>query len=141
MLRLLLAFRPALSTALYRLYCVTVSFRQWRVVHRIATAVLGILAALHSSLTIVLYRDWSPDSVWFLGTGLGLLLLAAVNWTHVGIEPCELPTAPVVRFANFTFAVFGVGAVLAVPEPQAYLMLAALVAQALAGTATLKRSA
>jgi hypothetical protein len=61
-----------------------------------------------------------------------------MNWSHVGIEPCRLPTAPVVRWANFIFVVYGVGAVVAVPEPQAYLILAALALQAIAGSVTLR---
>ena len=117
------------------------SFGTWRLVHRAATRVLAAFAVLHSGLTAVLYESWSPDGVWFLGTGLGLLLLALMNWSHVGLEPCTMPTAPVVRWANFGFVVFGVGAVIAVPEPQAFLILAALVIQAVAGTATLQPSA
>ncbi|HEY0672644.1 MAG TPA: hypothetical protein VGD27_10270 [Longimicrobiales bacterium] len=118
-----------------------ITFRIWRIVHRSATSVLAILAILHSTLTFVLYDQWTPDAVWFLGTGLGLLFLAVSNWSHVGLEPCSQPTAPVVRWANFIFVLLGIAAVIAVPEPQAYLVLAALVVQAIAGTRTLSPSA
>ncbi|MEX2283978.1 MAG: hypothetical protein WEE89_15945 [Gemmatimonadota bacterium] len=114
------------------------TFLVWRRVHRLATGTIALFAALHSVLTFLLYETWSPDSVWFLGTGLGLLLLAAMNWSHVGLEPCDLPTAPVIRWANVCFVLFGVGAVLAVAEPQAFLILAALVIQAAAGFVTLR---
>ena len=117
------------------------SFGTWRVVHRTASAILGGFAVVHSGLTVLLYDAWSPDAVWFLGTGLGLLLLAAANWSHVGLEPCDLPTAPVIRWANYVFAGFGIGAVIAVPEPQAFVILSTLVVQAVAGTATLQPSA
>jgi hypothetical protein len=114
-----------------------ITFRTWRIVHRAATSVLALFAILHSALTFVLYDQWAPDAVWFLGTGLGLLFLAVSNWAHVGLEPCRQPTAPVVRWANFVFVMLGIAAVIAVPEPQAYLVLAALVVQAVAGTRTL----
>ena len=69
------------------------------------------------------YSRWSPGAVWFLGTGLGLLLLGAINWTHVGMEPCERPTAPIIRWANVVFLLFGFGAVAAVDEPQAWVVV------------------
>ena len=80
---------------------------------------------------------WVPEAVWFLGTGLGLLLLALMNLAHVGLGPCPQPTAVAVRYVNWFFVAFGVAAVVAVPEPQAYVVLAALLGQALAGTRTL----
>ena len=114
------------------------TFSAWRRVHRAATGTLAAISILHSSLTFSLYDGWTPDSVWFLGTGLGLLYLAVVNWAHVGLGPCDLPTAVVVRWGNWIFAVFGAAAVLAVPEPQAYLILALLAVQAVAGMNTLR---
>jgi hypothetical protein len=85
----------------------------------------------------MLYDEWSPDAVWFLGTGIALLTIAVVNWAHLGEEPCTLPTAKVVRWLNLVYLLFGIGAVVAVPEPQAYVILAGLVLQAVAGTRTL----
>ena len=117
------------------------TFQTWRLIHRTSTAVLALFALLHCGLTFFLYDQWSPDALWFLGTGLGLLLLAVSNWAHVGLEPCRLPTAPVVKWGNMLFALFAIAAVIAVPEPQAYLILASIVVQAVAGTRTLSPSA
>jgi hypothetical protein len=99
---------------------------------------MAAISLVHCSLTFSIYEGWTPDSVWFFGTGLGLLYLAVVNWAHVGLAPCDLPTAVVVRWGNWVFAAFGVTAVLAVPEPQAYVVLALLVIQAVAGLNTLR---
>ena len=63
---------------------------------------------------------------------LALLLLAALNLSHIGVEPCRMPTTRLVRIANWCFAAFGIAAVVAVPEPQAFLVAAALIAQAIA---------
>jgi hypothetical protein len=114
------------------------SFKVRRGLHLVASVVLAGLATLHSALTPVLYDTWTQEALWFLGTGLGLLLLAVVNWAHVGLEPCRQPTAPLVRWANVVYLVFGVGALLAVPEPQAFVIVAALAVQVLAGWATLR---
>lgn len=113
----------------------------WRGVHLAASWTLALVAIAHSALTVRLYSTWTPDAVWFLGTGLGLLLLAATNLAHVGIEPCAQPTARLVRLANWAFFLFGIGAVVAVPEPQAVLVLLALLGQAVAAHWTLPGTA
>ncbi len=109
----------------------------WRIVHRCSSAVLGILALLHVGLTWPIYRAWTPDAVWFAGTGLGLLMLAGLNLAYIGVEPCRLPTTRALRAANYVMAIFGIGAVLAVPEVQAGIVLAALAGQAVAASHTL----
>jgi hypothetical protein len=65
------------------------------------------------------------------------LLLAVLNWAHVGVVPCVMPTATLVRGANVVFAVFGVAALVAVPAPHALIIALALVSQALASLRTL----
>lgn len=114
------------------------SFAVWRRVHRAASATVGFVALLHVLLTAHLYQEWSAEALWFLTSGVGLVLLAVVNWAHVGLEPCQQPTAPVVRWANFAYLLLGTGALLAVPEPQAVLLVVSLAAQAVAGRATLR---
>ena len=116
-------------------------FVPWRIAHRSASFALAALAIVHVALTVTLYDSWSPDAVWFVGTGLGLLLLAGMNLAHVGLGPCTMPTAPAVRVANWLFVLFGFGAFLAVPEPQAGVIVAALVIQAISSHRTLPGSA
>lgn len=113
------------------------TFLVWRGVHLTAMWVLALLALVHIGVTPLLYSTWGPDAVWFFGTGLALLLLAAMNRAHVGVEPCTMPTARVVRWANWVFTAFGIAAVLAVPEPQAMAILLALFGQAVASHRTL----
>ena len=109
----------------------------WRRVHLAASWLLVVLGLIHAAMTVILYSGWSADSVWFLGTGLGLLLLAALNLSHIGVEPCRLPTTRLVHLSNGVFAVFGIAAVVAVPEPQALVVLMALLGQAIAARWTL----
>ena len=75
--------------------------------------------------------------MWFAGTGLGLLVLAGINLAYIGVEPCRQPTTKAIRIANYLMAAFGVAACIAVPEPQAGVVLAALVGQAVAALRTL----
>lgn len=109
----------------------------WRRLHVVASGLLLLLAVLHSGVTAFLYDTWAPRTAWFLGTGLGLLLLAALNLSHIGIEPCRQPTVRLVKAANWVFLVYGVAAVVAVPEPQAVAVLVGLAGQAIAAHATL----
>jgi hypothetical protein len=92
---------------------------------------------VHCAVTPIIYSTWSAGAVWFLGTGLGLLLLGALNLTHVGVEPCQEPTARLTRWANWLFLVFGLGALAAVPELQAMAIVLALAVQAVAAHRTL----
>lgn len=113
------------------------SYPAWRRVHLVASWTVVVFAIFHAALTPVIYDHWSPDAVWFLGTGLGLLVVGAANLTHIGIEPCRQPTAKMVRWTNYLFGAFGVAAVVAVPEPQAMVLLAGLLAQAAASHSTM----
>jgi hypothetical protein len=117
------------------------TFHSWRRVHRSASMTLAVLATVHAVLTMSLYGQWSADAVWFLGTGLGLLLLAGMNLAHVGLEPCRLPTARAVRAANWVFVAFGASAFIAVPEPQAAIIVVAILAQAVTSHRTLPGAA
>jgi hypothetical protein len=114
-----------------------VPYSVWRRVHRTASYLVALISLVHIGVTFVMYDEWSPDAVWFVGTGVGLLCMAVVNIAHVGLEPCLQPTAPVVRRLNWLLVGLGVAAVVAVPQPQAYAILLGLIAQAAAGHATL----
>ena len=118
------------SPALYR----------WQSLHRWSSVLVGLVPLVHCTVTAVLYDGWRPDALWFLGSGMALLLLAAMNLAHVGFGrhgPCRQPTAPVVRWANWVFLVFGVAAPVAISEPQAVLIALGLGGQAAASVRSL----
>ena len=50
-------------------------FRPWRLLHLWSSRVLTAMAVVHVSATFLVQDAWGPSSVWFMGTGLGLLLL------------------------------------------------------------------
>lgn len=83
-----------------------------------STGLLLVLGALHAALTPFLYRAPTPEAIWFVGTGVGLVLLGAVNQ----VARREAPRTPVRRLAltaNWAPAAFGVLVIIAVPRPQA----------------------
>lgn len=114
------------------------SFDAWRTVHRAATAIVALVGVAHSVATMALYATWNPDALWFLESGIALVTMAGMNWAHVGLEPCSQPTAKVVRAFNWLYVALAVAALTVVPEPQTYVLGAALAAQAIAGHVTLR---
>jgi hypothetical protein len=98
---------------------------------------VALIALIHCGLTFMIYGEWSPDAVWFFGTGIGLFAVAVMNIAHVGLEPCYQPTAPALRWLNWLFVGLGLAALYAVREPQAFVIVAALLGQAIASVATL----
>lgn len=93
--------------------------------HRITAYALTVLGIVHALGTLVFYDAFTPNAVWFAGTGLALVFLGMLNLAATSPRGWLL-----CRIANVAGAVFGLLAVLAVPEPQAYLgllLLAALV--------------
>jgi hypothetical protein len=113
------------------------AFSTWRRIHRISSGLVGVIALVHCAVTFVFYKEWSANAVWFFGTGVGMLSIAVMNIAHVGLEPCRQPTAPVIRWLDCLFVGLGLAAVVAVPEPQAYLVVIGLIGQAVASLVTL----
>jgi hypothetical protein len=113
------------------------SFAHCRRVHRFSSGPVAVIALIHCAVTFVFYKEWSPNAVWFFGTGVGMLSIAVMNIAHVGLEPCRQPTAPVIRWLDCLFVVLGLAAIVAVPEPQAYLVVVGLIGQAVASFVTL----
>ena len=112
-------------------------FESWRRVHRVSSGLVALVSLVHIGVTFVMYHDWSPDAVWFFGTGVGLLSIAVMNIAHVGLEPCRQPTARALRWLNWLFVGLGFAALYAVPQPQAFVIVAGLLGQAIASVVTL----
>ena len=119
----------------------SVDYRHWRRLHIAASSLVGLIAIVHSVFTWFAYQSWTANAAWFLGTGLGLLLLSALNLSHIGIEPCRQPTTRLVHAANVAFLIYGVFVMWAVPQPPGIALVIGLTAQAIAGRATLPGAA
>jgi hypothetical protein len=109
----------------------------WRRVHVLASWLVIGVGAAHGIVTAFTFRAWSPEAVWFLGSALGVLLVGSLNLVHIGLGPCRMPTVRFVRAATLVFALFGAAALVAVPEPQAVVLVVGLGALVLAGRVTM----
>lgn len=58
----------------------------------------GLLGTLHVALTAVLYQYPSLEALWFAGTGLGILAVAAVN--IVGLRASDRSSLGIVFASN-----------------------------------------
>lgn len=109
----------------------------WRRLHLLASWSVTVVGLAHCVVTVFAFRAWNQRAVWFLGAGLGVLLLGALNLAHIGLGPCRMPTTRFVRAANWAYLAFGAAALFAVPQPQAFALVLALGLQAIASRATL----
>ena len=50
-----------------------------RIFYKIVTGLIIALGSLHSTLTFVFYKEFSPRALWFFGTGLALVMLGFLN--------------------------------------------------------------
>ena len=114
-----------------------IGYQTARTIHLVVSWIIAAIALVHVGLAVPIYREWSPDAVWFVGTGIGLLVLAALNLAHIGVEPCHMPTVRFVRAVNWLYAFFALVTLLAVPEPQAVALAFLLVVQAIVASRTL----
>ena len=102
-------------------------------VHRWAGILLALLGTVHTTLAVPsLAKGPEPDTVWFAGTGLAILLLVLVNVAFRRGGCRDVVTRRLTHAGNLGFLTFGAVAVLAVGEPQAYAILVLLAAQAIA---------
>lgn len=92
-----------------------------KTVHKVSAWVLTGLGILHTVLTPLFYSGLTEDTLWFAGTGLGLLFLGLFNLAMLSAQAVhELCLA-----ANILGCVFGILIVIVMPAPQALLALLA----------------
>jgi len=92
----------------------------------ISLLTLVVLGATHSAIGLASFEPLSANLVWFLGSGFALLLHAALNLARWRARHSDRLVHRLVHSANVLMTGFGILAVRAVPEPHAYVVLAAL---------------
>lgn len=96
--------------------------------HCTATYLLVALGLVHAGLAPVFYDELTPNTVWFVGAGLALVFLGLLN---ASADLADVGRVWVMcRVANVVALAFGALAVVAVPEPQAFVGLVLLAALA-----------
>lgn len=104
---------------------------------RTALAVMaGLLGTVHLALTPLAYASWSIDALWFVGTGMAMVVAAAAN-VIAGKAP-GLGTRMALAAINIAMGGFFAAAWLVLPGPQVIiggLLFLGLALCSLSGTA------
>jgi hypothetical protein len=85
----------------------------------------GLLGTAHLALTPLFYRDWTIGSLWFVGTGLAMLIGAGANLIAAGAGGAGGGGERMRRLAlvaiNLAMTAFFASAWPVLPEPQVVL--------------------
>ncbi|MXP13634.1 hypothetical protein GRI44_02555 [Altererythrobacter confluentis] len=76
----------------------------------------GLLGAAHLALTPLAYPNWTIDALWFVGSGLAIVVAAAANFD--GFGKTGLRSRLFVALINIAMSCFFAAAWLVLPEPQ-----------------------
>ena len=95
----------------------------------IALAVLtALLGAAHIGLTALIYPSWTLEALWFLGSGLAMVIGAAANILALG--PLAFSRRMIIVLINAGMTIYFAAAWQILPEPQ--VMVGALLFAGLA---------
>lgn len=94
-----------------------------RTIYVVVTAGFFGLGILHTALTYPIYRTLSVPALWFAGTGLLLIAVAALNWIVVRTRARDGAVVRVVTTLNASGFVFALFVLRVLPEPQTYVLL------------------
>jgi hypothetical protein len=80
-----------------------------------------LIGVIHIALTPLFYDRFSPDALWFAGTGLALMFLCLLN--IISERSCEIWILKTCVAANLVGLIYGTLIVVALPEIQAFISL------------------
>jgi hypothetical protein len=100
-------------------------------IHRVCTWALVLLGVAHMGFTAVAFRSWSLAAAWFLGTGLGFVVLGFLNLVAGSGAPKRAVWLCLI--ANLLGAAYTIALAAILAKPQAFV--AVLVLLILLGTA------
>ncbi|WP_373487679.1 hypothetical protein [Blastomonas sp.] len=83
----------------------------------VALAIIGVLlGGVHIALTPLAYADWTIDALWFVGTGLAIVLAAAANF--VRFQSSGVSSRLILATMNLAMGCYFAAAWLVLPGPQ-----------------------
>ena len=111
------------------------SLHRWTFALATIAAVLG---AGHLTLALLAYPAWTIDALWFVGTGLAVVIAAAVNFVALSGAGRNGQTLAII--VNFVMAGFFAAAWLVLPAPQVIVGSLVFFALAICGLAKHSKS-
>lgn len=76
----------------------------------------GLLGIVHIALTPLAYAGWTIEALWFVGSGLAIVVAAAANF--VGFRSCSVGGQWSLTAINLAMSCFFASAWLVLPGPQ-----------------------
>lgn len=76
----------------------------------------GLLGLVHIAFTPLVYADWTIEALWFVGSGLAILVAATANF--VGFESRRMGSQWILAAMNLAMVCFFAAAWLVLPGPQ-----------------------
>ena len=82
----------------------------------VLASVGGLLGLLHIALTPLAYADWTIEALWFVGSGLAIVMAGAANF--VGFRSWGLGGQWILTAINLAMSCYFAAAWLVLPGPQ-----------------------
>ena len=93
----------------------------WKLIHKVTSGLIIALGVLHCVFTVLNYDSFTLDAMWFLGSGIALILAGFLNVAAIRVGGSD----QVVRFlcltANVIFVVLFAVALWALSQPQVFV--------------------
>ena len=107
-----------------------------RRITRVLASAAILLGTGHLALTPLLYPGWTINCLWFVGTGLAILIGAGANLISIGLDDRVVRASLIL--INLAMTVFFTSAWVVLPEPQ--VIVGGVLFAGLAATAALFRN-
>ncbi|KLE32502.1 hypothetical protein [Aurantiacibacter gangjinensis] len=78
--------------------------------------IVGLLGGLHLALTPLAYAEWTIEALWFVGTGLAIVVAGTANF--VGFRSWGLGGQRILTAINIAMGCYFAAAWLVLPGPQ-----------------------
>lgn len=96
----------------------------WRVAHKVTTGLIIALGALHCAFTAMDYDSFSLDAMWFLGTGVAIILAGFLNVAAIRVGGQDRVVKLLCLTTNLTFAALFATALWLMSQPQVFVGVA-----------------
>lgn len=90
-------------------------------IHKIVSALIILLGILHCVFTAWNYDQFTLDAMWFLGTGIAIILAGFLNVTVIRTLGTDRVVNLLCLITNLTFAILFTVALLLLSQPQVLL--------------------
>jgi hypothetical protein len=93
-------------------------------IHRVCAWVMVLLGVAHMGFTALAFKSWSLGAAWFLGTGLGFVVLGFLNLVAGAHAPKRAVWLCLI--ANLLGAAYTIALAAILAEPQAFVAVVVL---------------